>query len=825
MSDPLDDPELAGLVAEAMELRDEGVDPPLEVICASRPELLPAVREALEASIHIPRMHETGAMRDRFAGKILGERYKLQQRLGSGAMGVVYRAQDLELQRPVAVKILRSAFLDSQEAEQRFLREAEALASITDERIVQVFDRGRTADDDPFLVMELLEGCSLAEVLDRLQQDKVTVDQDAAAVVAEVLGLEELPGQTYLRTLVHWAAEIAGGLESAHIKGVFHRDVKPSNIFLTTDGRAKLIDFGIAAQEEQATLTREGAALGTPAYIAPEALTAGGRPGPGLDVYGLAASLYHMLALRPPFSGTPSQILRALAIRDVEPLGRVAAVGRWPVPRDLQAVVETGMSRKPEARYSSAAAMAADLRAFLDYMPVQARRQSPAMRWMRRAAASTRVRTAAVVCALFLGGLLMRSMYLDHQADRRVRLVEASKRLLPALTLQEARWRRKTDPELRQQIAANLDMAVESSDQPLPYLAYRAAFRWDQGDMQGAAADMEDLAAVLDTPLAQELATRYRDQAESGGAEPAIALPEGAQFTCAEDRFLLAYHLRRAGRNQEAADLLDHEELQFLPYALAVRLHCEPVEGFSLEGHLKRAQRLEQLTGYRTADSAHQIGFALAYLRRYRDAIPVIEEGVQLAPASTGLLGNLAYAAWRAGDFELAKDSYRRAIELRPNYLKSHRNYIGCLLDHFAPDEALTALEDAPFPETPGGAAERAGYQGEIEAVRALSALRERDKEGSRAAARRALDLFAVAVDGGAEEDRLRELLARGIVEGRTQHLFVPLIQKAIRSPWDRSLRKTLLQFRTEQLNAEIAEALLLLIQSDLEYRTMNETE
>ncbi len=795
MTSQFDDPDLPDLVSAAMEMQDEGVEPSLETICAGRPDLIPAVRESLEASLQIQQIHQELAGEDRFVGKLLGNRYKLEHRLGSGAMGVVYRAVDQELNRAVAIKILRSAFLETQESEARFLREAEVLASIKDERIVRVFDRGRTQNDDPYIVMELLEGASLAELLDRANQEGATSNAEISAVMAQQLGIESLPSQTYLRTAARWAADIAGGLDSAHRQSVFHRDVKPSNIFICKDGRAKLIDFGIAAQQEQATLTREGAALGTPAYIAPEALKPGEQPGPGLDIYGLCASLYHLLALRPPFSGTPSQILSSLATRPAKPLSRRVSN----VPRDLLAIVETGMARRVADRFPDAEALGSDLNAFLSYRPVQARRMSPLTRGLRQAWRSVAVRTlmAAVAVALLAGG----GLWLQDRwaAQRHEVLVSSNQRLLPALTIQDPVKRRFTDPEERRSQEDLLNSCVGASPSALPYRAYRAAFLLDQDDLAGAVRDMQAIARDLKTPLSRDLAVRYGNLELKELPSYALDLDSLPEPSDSQDRFLLGFHYRREGRKAEAREVLSHASLREVPHAQAILLHCAGGKDFTFSGHLRGGSELELLQGYRSADTSNHIGAALVALGRYAEAVPVLEEGIQLAPTSTGLHTNLARAAWRLGDRDKALACYETSIRLRPEYLKTHELLFDCLLDFMEVESAREALEAAPAPFNSESLARYRSDLGELETVAAIRLHAEKDFDACHAKAEEALDYFAQAQADGHKLPVERPLIARALLEGGNDKVCQDLLQELIAEPWNFWLLRTVHIWRPTQ--------------------------
>jgi len=209
--------------------------------------------------------------------RLVAGRYELGRSLGNGGMGEVFVATDRTLRRRVALKQLSPALTDDEDARERFFREARVLAKINDPHVVGIFDTGED-DGQPFLVMELIQGTTVQQALDR----------DGKLPVGRARAL---------------ASGTAAGLAAAHAKGVVHRDVKPSNIFLTSEDQPKVGDFGIARLERgDKTLTLAGGAFGSPAYIAPEQAM-GQRVDARADLYALGCVLYHMLAGRPPFEG------------------------------------------------------------------------------------------------------------------------------------------------------------------------------------------------------------------------------------------------------------------------------------------------------------------------------------------------------------------------------------------------------------------------------------------------------------------------------------------------------------------------------------------
>src|SRR5215218_1001211 len=261
------------------------------------------------------------------AGRPLGGRYRMEALLATGGMGEVWAARDLLLDRAVAVKVLGPAFAGDGRAAERLRREARAAGRLEHPAIARVLDLGEDGGR-PYLVMELLEGESLAE---RIARAGPMGPAEAARVVAAV----------------------ADALEAAHRAGVVHRDVKPGNVFLGADGSVKVLDFGIAAAAGEAALTT-GDLIGTAAYLAPERAL-GHRATPAADVYALGVVLYELLAGRRPFeAGSDIELAMAHVHARPTPLAQ-AAPGTPPL---LVAACEQAMARDPSSRPPSAAALA-----------------------------------------------------------------------------------------------------------------------------------------------------------------------------------------------------------------------------------------------------------------------------------------------------------------------------------------------------------------------------------------------------------------------------------------------------------------------------------
>jgi serine/threonine-protein kinase len=265
---------------------------------------------------------------------MLAGRYELSQRVGVGGMADVYLANDTQLHRNVALKILHAQYAGDEAFVERFRREAQAAAKVQHANIVQIYDWGREGDFN-FIVMEYVEGHSLK---DRLAEDGPLEIMEACRIAHDVLS----------------------ALAYAHRAGLVHRDIKPGNILLGEDDKVQVTDFGIARAEATSTMTQTGTILGTAYYLSPE--QAQGLPLDGRsDIYSVGVVLYEMITGRRPFEGDSPV---SIAYKHVREMPRLPSVYRPDTPHALEAIIMNALAKKPEDRYSSAALMGRDLEAF-----------------------------------------------------------------------------------------------------------------------------------------------------------------------------------------------------------------------------------------------------------------------------------------------------------------------------------------------------------------------------------------------------------------------------------------------------------------------------
>lgn len=271
--------------------------------------------------------------------ELLADRYELHRQLATGGSADVFLARDQLLNRPVAVKVLNARLSADADFVARLRKEAQVVASLNHQNIVGVFDQGEQ-DGAPFIVMEYVEGRSLADIL----RGEGRLHPDRAATIA---------------------VDVAAALDAAHRQGMVHMDVKPGNVLITTEGQVKLADFGIAkalTAGAETDLTAEGGnVLGTATYLSPEQAQ-GQKVGPRSDVYSLAVVLYEMITGQPPFSGdSPMEIARKHVEETPQPPGKVGVN----IAQSLEAITMKGLAKSPVNRYPTVRDFAKDLKRYL----------------------------------------------------------------------------------------------------------------------------------------------------------------------------------------------------------------------------------------------------------------------------------------------------------------------------------------------------------------------------------------------------------------------------------------------------------------------------
>ncbi len=255
-------------------------------------------------------------------GTMVDERYRLDRKIGSGGMADVWLAEDTELDRQVAIKILHDRFAQDKEFVQRFQREAQSAAGLQHPNVVGIFDRG-SFHDTYFIAMEYVDGPSLKDLV---------------------------KGGMGTQDAINFTRQILNAARFAHRKGIIHRDLKPQNVLIDDEGRARVADFGIARGGENSDITATGSVMGTAQYLSPE--QAQGKPTtPRSDIYSIGVILYEALTGRVPFQGDSAV---AVALKQVSEAPRRPSAINPDIPPALDAVVMRALAKDPDARFKDA---------------------------------------------------------------------------------------------------------------------------------------------------------------------------------------------------------------------------------------------------------------------------------------------------------------------------------------------------------------------------------------------------------------------------------------------------------------------------------------
>lgn len=437
MAEPANDRDPFELVAsEFLDRQRRGENPSVDEYAQRYPEMADEIRDLFPTILEAERMK---APTERLpAGRSpleapglerLGD-FRITREIGRGGMGIVYEAEQESLARRVAIKVLpRQALLETRQL-RRFRREARIAAGLHHTNIAEVFGVGEQ-DGFHYFVMQYIDGHGLDRVVERLARlgrggsgpskaaEGTPAPPAADAVTTLARQLHGDGGTSYWRHVAAIGHQVADALHYSHSQGVLHRDVKPSNLLVDTQGRVWVTDFGLAKALRSDDVTVTGEIAGTLRYMSPEQLE--GRADARSDIYGLGLTLYELLTCRPAFAETD----RSKLIRRVAQGGLPAPRGINPrIPRDLETIVLKATARDPGHRYPTAEAMASDLRRFLDDEPIQARRASSAerlWRWSRRNRAMASLAGATVFLILLVAGVAVAGYLSTRKALRESR--------------------------------------------------------------------------------------------------------------------------------------------------------------------------------------------------------------------------------------------------------------------------------------------------------------------------------------------------------------------------------------------------------------------
>jgi serine/threonine protein kinase len=673
---------LVGQVAdEFTERLNRGEQPDVEEYARRYPQIAYLLRQLLPTlevigppSAHSAPSNGTGASASNLAG-CLGD-FRIVREIGRGGMGIVYEAEQISLNRRVALKVLPFAATMDPRHLQRFKNESLAAAGLHHPNIVPVHYVGCERGVH-FFAMQLIEGPTLAAILQQLRQPKgpnqagenalakagpeeptgpyspapaaASPDQPPAAseaatveMVAALTTEGAAQSPAYFREVARLGIQAAEALEHAHQLGVVHRDVKPGNLLLDARGNLWVTDFGLARLPNDPGLTLTGDLVGTLRYMSPEqALAKRVVIDHRTDVYSLGATLYELLTLRPVFDGKDRQeLLRQIAFEDPKP------PRRWnkAIPADLETITLKAMAKEPSERYATAKELAEDLRCWLEDRPIQARRPTLAQRaskWCKRHLAA--VWTAAVVLVLAVAGLttgalLLAAAYQD-QAWQRQQAEEARNRAEKA---------REAKAKERKRANAGWAEAAKQLADAKANLHDAFALASDSDLLNGKSPDVNEktlrrMIIVLEKAVSEESQIiNHRRQLFLRLRDLSVHLEDGGRSPEAVDAMRRAL----AVLNRCLADFPNNPEVRF-------------VYPYHLTGFLNRLGNLLRDTG--GLKEAEKV---------YSRALDLAQQQMKRAPSfhsfwqTVSLWNDLGTVRLEAGQLKAAKQAYKKALGL-----------------------------------------------------------------------------------------------------------------------------------------------------------------
>jgi tetratricopeptide (TPR) repeat protein/tRNA A-37 threonylcarbamoyl transferase component Bud32 len=696
-------------------------------------------------------------------------------------MGIVYEAQQISLNRRVALKVLPFAAMLEPRRLERFRHEAQAAAMLRHPHIVSVYSVGCERGVH-YYAMDYIEGPSLAQVVEQLgvgkdvsdvgcQVSEIEVAETASVAAASTLHApcSQLPAfasREFFRSIAQIGIQAAEALDYAHQMGVVHRDIKPSNLLLDSANNLWITDFGLAMTHSDSGLTMTGDLLGTLRYMSPEqALGKRAVVDHRSDIYSLGVTLYELLAGRPAFEGTDrGELLRAIAETAPPPLRALAPA----IPADLDTIINKAIEKDAADRYGTAGDLAADLRRFLENRPIVARPPSLATRahkWLRRHAAA--VATAVAVLVLAVLGLLVSAFMLNAQkieAEANLRLAaEAVDQLLAEMGREAGAYGQLPQAErILDQAARFYQQLIEKSSDPAILLRAATAqnhigklYRTELGRHEEAIQKHREaltlLGLVNGRHNATEILTARATSYDGIGAAHLLKLNDPHAETC----FIQAYAIwqQLADRHPENVHYLG--ELIGTLNSLAV-IYMERIDRLDVAEHtyrqiLELSERLpparlqspDQLNT--TAGVICNLG-TIAVERgelaeaetQFREAITAQEKVVALKPGLKAYEHDLYKFRWNLIDVFVRQDKQveasaaaKQLVEQFPDRLQAHFEAADLLL-------RCAELADISDPPLPPGRRSAVAEEGRGEDLAA---------EGYRAAARQLVAAAGEATD------------------------------------------------------------------------------
>ena len=604
--------------------------------------------------------------------------YKILEKLGEGGMGVVYKAEDLKLTRIVALKFLPPDLIHDPEAGQRFVHEAKAASAIRHNNICVVYDIDETPDGQIFISMECLEGETLKKKIER--------------------------GPLKINEAIDICQQVARGLSKAHEQGIVHRDIKPANIMVTTDGVAKIVDFGLAKLSGRTMLTKAGSTLGTAAYMSPEQAS-GSTTDHRTDIWSLGVVLYEMLTGRRPFEAEYENAL-LYSILNSEPAPITAL--RSGISKELERIVQKCLMKAPGERYQHVDELVVDLNGLSRASLAQ--RNPPAAEPIvipgkRRAVPYALGAFTLVVIVL---GVLLLMRGKDDRTGPRPELRWVA--VLPPRNLSKV----PGDESLSEGILEGLITEL-GKIKSVSTIGRQSVMKFDGTDKSYAqiAAELGGVEAIVE-PSFQHVGNKLQIHARLIQASDGTVLWAGTFDKTMDDILVLQSEVARMIAREIGATVTPQEQTRL---ASARPVNAELYQIYlqgryhfarrTLAAFNKSIQLFEQILARDPDNALAYAGLAESYaiLPFYEGALPAeafpkakaaamkaLELDNSLAEAHTALGFVLFYWDW---DWAAAEKELLQALELKPGYVIAHHWYAEYLSAMGRHDQAVSEIKRA----------------------------------------------------------------------------------------------------------------------------------
>ncbi len=669
-------------------------------------------------------------------GQKLGD-FEILKIIGQGGMGAVFLARQVSLDREVALKVISSVGDAQTKHLDRFKRESRVLAKISHPNIVPIYEIGQQGPYSYF-AMQYVDGVSLDKILSSIRNAK-TGDK-ASAVMSKCLEThtatygdkhQDTKGTTaeidtdYIINISKIIISIASALDYAHKKGILHRDVKPSNILIDSDGTAKLVDFGLARAETQQSITITGEFFGTPSYISPEQIRKPDIVDCRSDIFSLAATYYECLTLHPPFGGdTVNETLTQVISREAVPPKKYC-------PRlstDFNTVLLHALEKLPEDRYQTAADFANDIENLLEFKPITAKKPSitqRAYKTLRRNPLKVAV-TFAFILVIVLGYSLLSS---HRQEKKKVALMERYKQGRDRLegeqyseALQYFIKVAKATPNDAEvqfyigecyRMAGQYEKAIKAYHEAIKIKPNYGNAYWGLGDCYKKTRRFQEAIKIYkqaieidpnNTGVYYNLGIAYRELGRHDEAIEAFKQTVKINPNDTDAYCNLGTIYRDLGRRDEAIeafkqmiritpndadaycnlgttyrDLGRHDEA-IEAFKQTIKLNPNNTDAYCNLGTIYRdlGRRDEAIEAFKQmirinpndADAYYSLGITYKDLDRHNEAIQVFKEVIRIKPNNAIVHATLASLYAKSGDFDKAIEYQEKAIELADDKTK-----------------------------------------------------------------------------------------------------------------------------------------------------------